>query len=89
MTIDHLVAYCGVNCAGCPDYAGGKCSGCRDTVWDDDPCPPVRCCREKGIEVCGACDPFPCDMMAEFYEESEGHKEAYRRMRAMRTERTE
>ncbi len=86
MTIDHLVAYCGVNCAGCPDFTGGKCPGCRATEWNDDPCPPVRCCREREIFFCGECSGFPCDMMAEFYEESESHKEAYARMNAVRSE---
>ncbi len=83
---DPTIAYCGVNCAPCPDFTDGKCPGCRATEWSDDPCPPVRCCREKGIEVCGQCGAFPCEMMAGFYEESEGHKEAYQRMRSVRRE---
>lgn len=82
--IDPLIAYCGVNCAPCPDYTLGKCPGCRQTDRDDDPCMPVRCCREKGIDVCGQCDAFPCEDMAAFYKESEGHKEAYRRMCSLR-----
>ena len=86
MADDPLIAYCGVTCAACPDYAGGKCPGCRETVWGDDPCMPVRCCKEKGIDVCGQCGAFPCADMAAFYKESEGHKEAYRRMCAMRIE---
>jgi hypothetical protein len=44
---------------------------------------PVRCCREKGIEFCGACYGFPCKDMAEFYEESDSHREAFARMKAM------
>ena len=86
MADDPMIAYCGVTCAACPDYAGGKCPGCRKTVWGDDPCMPVRCCKEKGIDVCGQCGAFPCADMAAFYRESEGHKEAYRRMCAMRKE---
>ena len=82
--IGESIAYCGVNCAPCPDFTGGKCPGCRKTAWGDDPCPPVACCREKGIDVCGQCERFPCEMMIGFYEESEGHKEAYERMRAVR-----
>lgn len=40
------------------------------------------------IACCGIdCDAFPCADMAAFYEESEGHREAYRRMRALRGER--
>ncbi len=81
---DRMIAYCGVNCAVCPDCTQGKCSGCRDTAWGDDPCLPVGCCRAKGIEACGQCETFPCGDMAGFYEESEGHREAYRRMCAVR-----
>ena len=82
--MDPMIAYCGVNCAPCPDLTSGKCPGCRASEWGDDPCMPAACCREKGIEACGACAAFPCKSMSEFYEESEGHREAYRRMNAMR-----
>ena len=80
---EPLIAYCGVNCAPCTDLTSGKCPGCRETAWGDDPCLPVGCCREKGIDVCGQCEAFPCPDMASFYEESEGHREAYLRMRAL------
>jgi hypothetical protein len=77
------VGYCGVDCAACPDLKSGKCPGCRQTLWPaDDPCPPVGCCRGQGVECCGACPRFPCAMMAEFYEESEGHRSARARMEA-------
>lgn len=80
-----LIGYCGVDCAECPDRTGGKCPGCRESIWPgDDVCPPVACCREKAIPHCGACADFPCAMMAEFYEESDGHRAAYRRMCAAR-----
>ena len=81
---NEYIAFCGVDCAACPDLAQKKCPGCRQTAWGDDPCPPVKCCTEKKIPFCGACDTFPCDMMKEFYEESEGHKEAFLRMCAFR-----
>ena len=87
MGVLEMIGYCGVNCAACPDLAGGKCPGCRQTVWPEgDPCPPVACCRKKGIKVCGQCPQFPCEMMAEFYEESDGHREALERMRRLRRE---
>ena len=54
------------------------------TAWSDDPCPPVACCQKRNIRFCGECDAFPCEMMAEFYGESDSHKEAYERMRACR-----
>ena len=81
------IAYCGVDCAKCPDFMRQTCPSCKLTEWkDDDMCMPGRCCREKGIESCAACDVFPCREMADFYEESDSHREAYRRMRQSREE---
>ena len=84
---DPLIAYCGVDCAACPDYAEKKCPGCRGTDWTPgDECMPVACCREKGIDLCGRCPGFPCPDMAAFYEESDSHREAYDRMQAVHGE---
>ena len=81
----HLIAYCGVNCAVCPDYLNKVCPCCRDSVWKEgDECPPVACCKKQGIGFCAYCPTFPCDSMREFYGESDGHRDAYRRMCAMR-----
>lgn len=82
-----LIAYCGVDCSVCADYTSKACPGCRQTQWpEDDACMPVACCRGKGISLCGACEVFPCSDMAEFYQESESHREAYRRMAATHQE---
>ncbi len=87
MTDLSLIGYCGVDCAACPDYASRKCPGCRESTWPDgDPCPPVACCREKGIPHCGMCPEFPCGMMSEFYEESDSHREARARVLRLREE---
>ena len=80
MELDERIAFCGVVCSDCPDRIGGKCPGCRKTDWGDDPCPPVGCCTEKRIDCCADCATFPCEMMAEFYQETDVHREAYRRM---------
>jgi len=81
MDLTHIV-----DCAVCPDYLSGKCPDCRNSQWPDgDPCPPIACCQEKGIACCGQCDVFPCESMAGFYEESEGHRAACVRMRTMET----
>ena len=79
--MDPKIAPCGVDCSVCADNITNKCPSCRLTEWtDDDICPPVKCCAEKDIDFCGFCDTFPCGIMAEFYEESDSHKEAYIRM---------
>ena len=81
----RLIAFCGVDCAACPDYAGCRCPGCLDTLWPEgDACMPAACCRGRGIAVCGECAAFPCPDMAAFYRESESHGAAYARMRAVK-----
>ena len=83
--MDPMIAYCGVDCAACKDLADGRCPGCKQTEWaEDDACMPVACCKERGIAFCALCDTFPCEEMKGFYGESDGHREAYRRMCAMR-----
>ena len=78
---ENRIAYCGVDCAACPDLKDKKCPGCRRTAWPEgDACMPVECCRKRGIRFCGECPGFPCADMKEFYRESPGHEEAYRRM---------
>ena len=60
---------------------------CRLTDWKaGDECLPVKCCRGKEIECCAFCGLFPCGDMADFYSESDSHREAYRRMLALREE---
>ncbi len=88
--MENMIAYCGVNCAECPDYRNKVCPSCKKTQWkEDDICMPVKCCREKKIEFCAQCDTFPCADMKEFYEESEGHKQAYCLMCSMREDEVE
>ncbi|MCR4722264.1 MAG: DUF3795 domain-containing protein [Eubacteriales bacterium] len=81
MKTESLIAYCGVDCSECVDFKVNKCPSCRLTAWkEDDICMPVKCCREKGIEFCSECHKFPCEIMKEFYEESDSHREALSRM---------
>ena len=73
------IAYCGVNCFACSDYINKICPSCKHTQWtEEDICMPVKCCKEKGIDFCAFCNNFPCDDMADFYEESKSHKYVYR-----------
>lgn len=84
MDMTHI-AYCGVDCAACPDYLTGKCPDCRHSEWPDgDACMPIVCCQRKGIDCCGRCDVFPCGDMTGFYEESESHRAACVRMAEVR-----
>ena len=86
--MNDLIAYCGVDCLACPDYQNKICPSCRKTEWKaDDICMPVKCCKEKEIEFCAHCEGFPCEDMAEFYEESESHRNAYMQMCKIRDER--
>ena len=83
MDLVHI-GYCGVDCAACPDFLSGQCPDCRQSEWPDgDPCMPITCCQQKGMESCGRCDVFPCRDMAGFYEESESHRAAYVRIQAL------
>ena len=78
------LGFCGVDCFSCPDYVNKICPSCRGTDWKDDPCRPVACCLEKGIALCAFCGGFPCRDMAEFYEESDGHRAAFSLMQSIR-----
>ena len=77
----ELLGYCGVDCSVCSDFVSEKCPGCRQSIWPEgDACPPLSCCKEKAIRLCGECRQFPSEMMKEFYRESESHERAYRLM---------
>ena len=79
------IAYCGVDCSKCSDFIQRKCPSCKLTEWkDNDICMPVKCCREKGIDFCAFCSVFPCKDMAEFYDESNSHRDARGRMESLR-----
>lgn len=78
----EFIGCCGVDCSACGDFHTGKCPGCRKSVWEEgDECLPVACCKQKDIACCGQCPAFPCERMAGFYQESEGHRQAYQRMK--------
>lgn len=80
----HEIAFCGVNCAECPDRASGKCPGCRNAEWaEGEECMPSACCRKNGILFCGGCGDFPCPEMKAFYEESDSHRIAGAVMKRM------
>jgi hypothetical protein len=57
---------CGLDCGLCPRYytvGESKCPGCCGPGFTDKhpTCPFVTCCvKKKKLEVCAACDEFPC-----------------------------
>ena len=76
-----LIGFCGVDCSACPDYVNYKCPGCRASVGlSDEECMAAQCCMDKNILICGQCNDYPCDDMKEFFEETEGHREAKKRI---------
>ena len=79
------LGYCGVDCFACPDYVNKKCPSCRKSDWKDESCMPAACCRVKAIALCAFCNGFPCQSMAEFYEESDAHRAAYMNMQSIRS----
>jgi len=74
---------CGEFCGSCPYHTGEKqpsCPGC-DVVkgkpfWGE--CEVYTCIAEHGVEHCGLCGEFPCDLFINHYEEAapEGQRSA-------------
>lgn len=72
-----LYGFCGVNCRDCQYYIGEEvrrgenspgCRGCRAEGGDCD----IRiCCLAKGIECCGKCREFPCDILKKSSEDED------------------
>ncbi len=67
------------------------CTGCWNITEDcffKCGCHPNRdfrvCCSEKGIAHCGECGDFPCAYYMEFVGNLEHHKEAMRRLLALK-----
>ena len=53
----------GFECAGCPNIAAAP--------WGE--CGVKKCCEEKGLEHCGSCNDFPCDLLNSFaYDKEQG-----------------
>ncbi|WP_170215566.1 DUF3795 domain-containing protein [Mesoaciditoga lauensis] len=56
----ELVAPCGIYCGGCRNYILGNCKGCKDATTTK--CRIYKCCKERGMEFCGYCELFPCEL---------------------------
>ena len=79
----NYVGYCGNYCYHC--YYE-ECAGCRSdnaccsygTLFADNVCPNVACCKEKGIEGCYACDELR-NCTVGFFGSGENDAKAYAR----------
>jgi hypothetical protein len=60
------IGCCGLDCGLCPRYyteGKSRCPGCGGTdFYEKHPsCGIITCCvKNKGLEVCGECDEYPC-----------------------------
>lgn len=57
---------CGVCCNSCDRKAEVNCNGCLniDKPFWGGKCEVKSCCESKGLNHCGECDEFPCDIVA-------------------------
>lgn len=57
---------CGVDCSQCERKTDVSCRGCiyMDKPFWGSPCGVKSCCEEKGLNHCGQCREFPCEMLA-------------------------
>lgn len=66
---------CGVLCSECNYREQMNCGGCvhiQKPFWGEG-CPLKECCEGKGLEHCGQCADFPCDLLNQFaYDEAQG-----------------
>lgn len=57
---------CGVCCDSCERKEEVGCTGCltmEKTFWGGE-CEVKSCCVKKGLDHCGLCADFPCEMAA-------------------------
>jgi len=59
---------CGILCSQCHYREKMNCAGClhiSKPVWGEV-CEIKACCEGKGLEHCGNCKTFPCDLLKQF-----------------------
>ncbi|MCD7731400.1 MAG: DUF3795 domain-containing protein [Oscillospiraceae bacterium] len=59
---------CGLNCDECSRREEYGCPGCVNAEYGywGGRCEIKECCSEKGVEHCGLCPDFPCELIREF-----------------------
>ena len=58
---------CGICCGGCERKEEVHCKGCTEMklpFWGGE-CGVKSCCEKKGLNHCGECSDFPCEMLAQ------------------------
>lgn len=66
---------CGILCKECEYRDKMNCASCIhiDKPFWGDSCPVKSCCENKGLEHCGKCSGFPCDLLNQFaYDKQQG-----------------
>ena len=57
---------CGIRCEKCEGREEVHCNGCLNMekpFWGGE-CSVKRCCEERGLNHCGECEDFPCEVLS-------------------------
>jgi len=70
-----LLTVCGADCGSCPNYLEEKqprCAGCGalkgKPFWATGVCPLYECAGKRGVNHCGVCEEFPCELFVNHYD---------------------
>lgn len=73
-TKERIQSRCGIDCRNCEFQERKGCKGClavEKPFWGT--CPVKDCCEGKGLDCCGECDEFPCELLTSFaYDKEQG-----------------
>jgi len=58
----RLLGKCGFLCSSCPSWLQQQCAGCIKAHTEGD-CYTRDCVLSNGLDVCGHCTKFPCDVI--------------------------
>lgn len=64
---------CGILCRECEYRDKMNCRSCVhiDKPFWGDSCPVKSCCEGNGLEHCGSCCNFPCNLLNQFANDKE------------------
>lgn len=87
----RFAAVCGACCLSCAPAVGGHCRGCAYELGrtPHGDCPIFQCALvQRGLEHCGLCPDFPCELFYTFIEAGDRPRRiaALERRRAIGTE---